>query len=247
MYLSRYYQRGGAAGLVTSGRAPGFYDAGKIRKTVWLNSRNKLLNLLRTAESKCPAPLVLVVRQLVLPELADGESVNGTPGYKADIYILRGGKEMANTLMILRLSSNRERSGHYNARGKILIQYTNEQWNVKEGDDIICPQQAIYKVWFEGKNAASHVLPAVEKQKVAGNQKRAAACSYKQSKSGTISATNKNTPPNTAGIISTKASSTMITVSTSDNRPKSVFRTSLVRSSPTITTGPGTRSRKRMV
>lgn len=138
---------------------------------------------------------------------------------------------------------------HDNAKGKVLVQYTNEQWNDDFGDDIICPQQAIYKLWFEGNNVATHKWPAAGNQLVAGtgNQKRAAACSLNRSGSGTATATGTNTAgTNTAGTnIGSTNTNTNIKTNTNtatDTATKSGFTTSVVSSSDTITAGPTTTS-----
>ena len=148
---------------------------------------------------------------------------------------------------------------HDNAKGKVLIQYTNQQWNDDIGEDIICPQQAIYKLWFEENNVATHKWPAAGNQIVAGNQKRAAACSRIQSGSGTATATgtatvNSNTAStntagtNTAGTntntagASTNTNPNSNTNSATNTRTQSGFTTSVVSNSNTITAGPTTTS-----
>ncbi len=156
---------------------------------------------------------------------------------------------------------------HDNARGKVLIQYTNQQWRDDLGDDIICPQQAIYKLWFEGNNVATHTWPAAGDQIVGGtgNQKRAAACSLNRSGSSTATATGiDSASTNTAGTntagTNTAGTNTAGTNTAGTNTPgtntvgtntvatnsntatntgtKSGFTTSVVGSSNTITTGP---------
>lgn len=143
---------------------------------------------------------------------------------------------------------------HDNAKGKVLVQYTNQQWNDDFGDDIICPQQAIYKLWFEGNNVATHKWPAAGNQVVAGtgNQKRAGACSLNRSGSGTATATGTNTAgTNTAGTntggTNTGSTNTNTNVNTNTNTAtdtgtRSGFTTSVVSSSNTITAGPTTTS-----
>lgn len=131
---------------------------------------------------------------------------------------------------------------HDNAKGKVLVQYTNEQWNDDFGDDIICPQQAIYKLWFEGNNVATHKWPAAGNQLVAGtgNQKRAAACSLNRSGSGTATATGTNTAGTNIGSTNTNTNIKTNTNTATDTATKSGFTTSVVSSSDTITAGPTT-------
>ena len=139
---------------------------------------------------------------------------------------------------------------HDNAKGKVLIQYTNEQWNDDFGDDIICPQQAIYKLWFEENNVATHTWPAAGNQIVGGtgNQKRAAACSLNRSRSGTATGTGTNTAgtntgsTNTAGTNTGGTNTNTNTNTATSSEPKSGFATSVVSSSNTITAGPTTTS-----
>ena len=150
---------------------------------------------------------------------------------------------------------------HDNAKGKVLIQYTNQQWNDDIGEDIICPQQAIYKIWFEENNVATHKWAAAGNQIVGGtgNQKRAAACSRIQSGSTTATATgtatvNTNTAStstagtNTAGTnTNTAGASTNTNTNTNTNvatntGTQSGFTTSVISGSNTITTGPTTTS-----
>lgn len=155
---------------------------------------------------------------------------------------------------------------HDNAKGKVLIQYTNQQWNDDIGEDIICPQQAIYKLWFEENNVATHKWPAAGNQIVGGtgNQKRAAACSRIQSGSGTATATGTatvntdtastntastntagtntaGTNTNTAGA-TTNTNTNLNTNSATNTGTQSGFTTSLVSNSNTITAGPTTTS-----
>ena len=159
---------------------------------------------------------------------------------------------------------------HDNAKGKVLIQYTNQQWNDDLGDDVICPQQAIYKLWFEENNVATHTWPAAGNQIVGGgtgNQKRAAACSRIQSGSGTATATgtatvNTNTAStNTAGTNTAGTNTNTAGPSTNTNTnantntntntntniatntgTQSGFTTSVISGSNTITAGPTTTS-----
>lgn len=108
---------------------------------------------------------------------------------------------------------------HDNAKGKVLVQYTNEQWNDDFGDDIICPQQAIYKLWFEENNVATHTWPAAGNQLVAGtgNQKRAAACSLNRSGSGTATATGTKTAGTNTASTNTASTNTAGTNTGSTN------------------------------
>ena len=149
---------------------------------------------------------------------------------------------------------------HDNAKGKVLIQYTNQQWNDDLGDDVICPQQAIYKLWFEENHVATHTWPAAGNQIVGGgtgNQKRAAACSRIQSGSSTATATGTATvttntaSTNTAGTNTASTNTNAAGASTNTNTNTNIatntgtqsgFTTSVISGSNTITAGPTTTS-----
>lgn len=130
-----------------------------------------------------------------------------------------------------------------NAKGKILIQYTNDQQN-DMGDQLVCPQQAIYKVWFEENMVSEHTWPAAGNQIAGGtgNKKRQnGACSAAQSGSNTATGTNTggtNTKTNTqTNAISNTITNTATNTGTNTGT-NSGFTTSIIRSSNTITTGP---------
>lgn len=141
---------------------------------------------------------------------------------------------------------------HDNAKGKILVQYTNQQWNDDIGDDVICPQQAIYKLWFQEDNLVTHTWPAAGNQIVGGvgNQKRAAACSLQQSLSLTATVTGTNTAgANTTGTNTavTSATGTVTKANTNTNSDTNTaadtgtkfgFATSILSGTNTITAGP---------
>ena len=79
------------------------------------------------------------------------------------------------------------------ARGKVLIQYTNDQQD-DMGNQIVCPQSALYRLWFEGNKVSDHSWPATGNQIAAAgtnNRKRQAnACGPSGSSSvGTVSPT----------------------------------------------------------
>lgn len=59
------------------------------------------------------------------------------------------------------------------AHGKVLIQYTNDQMNDMY-ERVVCPQTAIYRLWFEDEKMSDHEWPAVGDQIAPGdgNQKR---------------------------------------------------------------------------
>ena len=126
-----------------------------------------------------------------------------------------------------------------NAKGKILIQYTNDQQN-DMGDQLVCPQQAIYKVWFEENMVSEHTWPAAGNQITGGtgNKKRQnGACSAAQS--GTNTATGTNTAgSNTNTNTQTNANSNTVTNTATNTASNSGFTTSIISSSNTITIGP---------
>ena len=56
------------------------------------------------------------------------------------------------------------------AKGKILVQYTNDQED-EDGERLGCTQEAIYKLWFEENMISQHTWPAVGDQLAAANSK----------------------------------------------------------------------------
>lgn len=126
-----------------------------------------------------------------------------------------------------------------NAKGKILIQYTNDQQN-DMGKQLVCPQQAIYKVWFEENMVSEHTWPAAGEQIAGGigNKKRQnGACSAAQS--GSNAATGANTGgTNTETNTQTNANTSRKTNTATNTGTNSGFMTSIISSSNTITTGP---------
>ena len=83
------------------------------------------------------------------------------------------------------------------ARGKVLIQYTNDQQN-DMGERIVCPQTAIWKLWFESNMVSDHQWPAVGNQVAAAGTKKQkrqeSACGPSASSSaGTVSPTGSAT------------------------------------------------------
>ena len=110
------------------------------------------------------------------------------------------------------------------------------------GDQLVCPQSAIYKVWFESNKVSEHAWPAVGNQ-LAANAKRAnGGCTVGEGGSGSLSATGTGGVGNTAGSANT--------ASTTSTGGSSGFTTSVTSasntgagsgstgSSGTITTGP---------
>ena len=99
------------------------------------------------------------------------------------------------------------------ARGKVLIQYTNDQQN-EMGDRIVCPQSALYRLWLEGDKVADHSWPATGNQVAApgtNNRKRQAnACGPSgASSAGSASATGPSASlPSGTDVGSTNAGST---------------------------------------
>lgn len=119
------------------------------------------------------------------------------------------------------------------AKGKVLIQYTNNQQN-EEDVQLFCPQQAIYKVWFEEKQVSEHSWLAAGDQISGGtgNKKRQnGACSAVQSESNTATGTN-------AGDTSTKANTKTNSTSNTMTNPGTNTATMSANSSPNTITGP---------
>ena len=56
------------------------------------------------------------------------------------------------------------------AKGKVLVQYTNDEED-DEGNQLVCPQQAIYKLWFEENMISQHTWPAIGDQLAVPNAK----------------------------------------------------------------------------
>ena len=126
-----------------------------------------------------------------------------------------------------------------NAKGKILIQYTNDQQN-DMGEQLACPQQAIYKVWFEENMVSEHKWPAAGDQIAGdiGNKKRQnGACSAAQSVSNTATGTHTG-GTNTNSNLQTNAYTNAKTNTATNTGTNSGFTTSIASSSNTITTGP---------
>ena len=86
----------------------------------------------------------------------------------------------------------REDPDSRSAKGKILVQYTNEQTDDLD-EPLFCPQQAIYKLWFEGNLVSEHSWPAVGDQVVVPNSKakllRRQECVSNATRSSTVSQT----------------------------------------------------------
>ena len=98
------------------------------------------------------------------------------------------------------------------------------------GNHLVCPQSAIYKVWFEENMVSEHHWTAVGDQVVA-NQKRAnGGCTVGQGGSGSISAT--GTAGNSGNSVGTN------TATTTSTGASSGFKISVTSTSGTITTGP---------
>lgn len=170
-----------------------------------------------------------------IPELADGEGDTpfrpeifvSTPnadggGYKYDARVslieqalVGPGRAFAGLTVKRRGYTIRRPPDSRSANGKVLIQYTNDQQN-DMGERIVCPQTAIYRLWFETEKMSDHEWPAAGNQIAAGNNNRkrqAGACgSSVSSGSSTGTATGTNTgstntaSTNTAGTITTTTS-----------------------------------------
>ena len=122
------------------------------------------------------------------------------------------------------------------AKGKILIQYTNDQQD-EMGDQLFCPQQAIYKVWFEENMVSQHTWAAAGDQipDSTSNQKRQNGnCTVGKGGSGTTSATGTNT--------ATTANTQPTITGASSGFSTSVISSSNSSNPNTITAGPTTTS-----
>ena len=125
------------------------------------------------------------------------------------------------------------------AKGKILIQYTNDQQN-DMGERLVCAQQAIYKVWFEENMVSEHTWPPAGDQIAGGigkKKRQDGACSAAQSGSNTATGTNTG-DTNTNSNTQTNANTNSKTYTATDTGTNSGFSTSTISSSNTITTGP---------
>ena len=125
------------------------------------------------------------------------------------------------------------------ANGKILIQYTNDQQN-DMGEQLVCPQQAIYKVWFEQNMVSEHTWAPAGNQIAGGtgNKKRQnGACSAGQSGSTTATGTNTGST-NTNSNTQTNTNTNTKTNTATNTGTNSGFTTSTISSPNTITTGP---------
>ena len=174
-----------------------------------------------------------------IPELADGE---GDKPFKPEIYISTpnadgGGYKYDARVTVIEqalVGPGRafegipvKRRGYTikrppdarSAFGKVLIQYTNDQQN-DMGERIVCPQTAIYRLWFETEKMADHEWPAVGNQIATGgnNRKRQnGACGPSSSGLSSDTATGTNTgstntaSTNTAGTITGTGSTGTIT------------------------------------
>ena len=165
-----------------------------------------------------------------IPELADGE---GETAFKPEIYVSTpnaggGGYKYDARVSIIEqalVGPGRafegipvKRRGYTikrppdsrSAHGKVLIQYTNDQQN-DMGERIVCPQTAIYRLWFETEKMSDHEWPAAGDQVAAGNNNRKrqnGACGPSAS-SGSSIGTATGTNPGSTNIASTNTAGTI--------------------------------------
>ena len=121
------------------------------------------------------------------------------------------------------------------AKGKILIQYTNDQQN-DMGEQLVCPQQAIYKVWFEQNMVSEHTWAPAGNQIAGGtgNKKRQnGACSAGQSGSTTATGTNTGST-NTNSNTQTNTNTNTKTNTATNTGTNSGFTTSTISSSTSV-------------